>query len=127
MDNENSSNELFLGAIHENRRLQGTELQVSDKTFIWMKSLSIMKSNLDNDGRMIDLTRSNTGHLYIDVNGSVAMIIVMNLFLLIFGILFFAYRIYVQGKYFNSKKNADNRKSKYMADGIEVEALDQNS
>ena len=59
-----------------------------------MLSLSITKSNLDADGRMIDVTRSNTGHLFIDVNGSVAMFICMNLFLMLFGVFYFAFRIY---------------------------------
>jgi len=43
---------------------------------------------------MIDITRSNTGHVYADVDGSVAMCIMMGLFISMFLVLYLAYRVY---------------------------------
>ena len=94
-----------------------------------MESLSLMKSNLDEDGRMKDMTRSNTGHVYVDVDGSVSMFILMNFFLLLFGIIYLSHRIYIGKKYQNDKATRENRKSMYAQrdDGEDFEALDQES
>jgi hypothetical protein len=62
MDSHTDDNK-FLGAI---RLLQsnGTALQVSSETKLWMDLLSEMKTNRDEFNMKIDITRSNTGHIY---------------------------------------------------------------
>jgi hypothetical protein len=93
-----------------------------------MQSLSVMKSNLDSDGRMIDTKRSNTGHQYIDVNGSVSIFIMMNLFLLIFAGIYLAFRVYFSKKYLTPKKgDVSARREKYLENGQKVEEVNQNS
>ena len=109
------------------RQLQDDKVSIADKTKEWMNSLSLLKSNLDENGMMIDVNRSNTGHTFLNVDGSVSMFIMMNFFLLTFGIIFLSHRIYIGKKYMNDKKSQEIRKSKYLDDGIEVEALDQES
>lgn len=51
----------------------------------------------------------------------------MNFFLLTVGIVYLAHRIYIGKKYMDDKLSRDKRQSKYRDDGIEVEALDQES
>jgi hypothetical protein len=51
----------------------------------------------------------------------------MNFFLLTFAIIYMSWRIFSKNKYFNDKAAVARRKSKYLDDGIEVEALDQES
>lgn len=61
------------------------------------------------------------------MDGSVSIFIMMNFFLLTVGIVYLAHRIYIGKKYMDDKLSRDKRQSKYRDDGIEVEALDQES
>ena len=101
----------FLGEL---RQLQaGERLTVSRKTDEWMDSLSLIKSGLDDFGKLKDPKRSNTGHLYENVNGSVNMFIMMNFFLLLFAVIYMSHRIYIGKKYMNDKATQERRKYQY--------------
>ena len=108
MDSHTDDNK-FLGAI---RLLQsdGTALQVSSETKLWMDSLSEMKTNRDENNLKIDISRSNTGHIYSDVGGSVAIFIMVTFFLLLFMVIYMSWRVYIKEKYMNDKKSVEERR-----------------
>lgn len=78
-----------------------------------MNQLSVQRSNLGPTGEMIDITRSNTGHTYVNIDGSVSMFICMTFFWLTWSIIYMSWRIYLKKKYMNDKKSREARQSKY--------------